>query len=84
MSDTSRRKFLAATGVTAAVGGAALVGTASAASAKPSARAARERVLVLVDDPKSDVVTLLVGEDEVVVRDRDLVTRILNAAGGTR
>jgi hypothetical protein len=28
------------------------------------------------------VVRLLVGEREVVVRDRDLVTRILNAAGG--
>lgn len=82
MSDTSRRKFLAATGVTAAAGGAALVGTASPATAAPSARAARERVLALVEDPRDDVVTLLVGEDEVVVRDRDLVTRLLNAAGG--
>jgi len=82
MSDTSRRKFLAATGATAAAGGVALVGTAPAATAAPSTRAARERVLALVDDPNGDVVTLLVGEDEVVVRDRDLVTRILNAAGG--
>jgi hypothetical protein len=83
MSDTSRRKFLAATGVSAAAGGAALVG-ATPATASSSTKAARERVLALVEDPKGDVVTLLVGEDEVVVRDRDLVTRILNAAGGTR
>ncbi len=83
MSDTSRRKFLAATGVTAAAGGAALVGAAPATAA-PSAKAARGRVLALVDDARGDTVTFLVGEDEVVVRDRDLVTRILNAAGGTR
>lgn len=83
MSDTSRRKFLAATGATAAVGGVALVATASAASAaRPHPEQARERVLAVVEDPSSDVVSLLVGEDEVVVRDRDLVTRILNAAGG--
>ena len=84
MSDTSRRKFLAATGVSAAAGGAALVGAAPAATAAPSAKAARERVLALVEDPKGDTVTLLVGENEVSVRDRDLVTRILNAAGGAR
>ncbi len=84
MSDTSRRKFLAATGVTAAAGGAALVGAGPAATAAPSAKAARGRVLAVVDDARGDTVTFLVGEDEVVVRDRDLVTRILNAAGGTR
>ncbi len=82
MSDTSRRKFLAATGATAAAGGVALVATAPQATAAPSAKRARQRVLALVEDPRGDVVTLLVGEDEVEVRDRDLVTRILNAAGG--
>ncbi len=83
MSDTSRRKFLAATGVTAAVGGAALVGTATAAAAaRPHPERARQRVLAVVDADDTDQVKLLVGEDEVVVRDRDLATRILNAAGG--
>ncbi len=83
MSDTDRRKFLAATGVTAAVGGAALVGSATAAqAARPHPKRARERVVALIDDPSTDVLTLLVGETEVVVHDRDLVTRILNAAGG--
>ncbi len=83
MSDTDRRKFLAATGVTAAVGGAALVGSATAAhAARPNPKRARQRVVAVIDDPTADALTLLVGEDEVVVRDRDLVTRILNAAGG--
>lgn len=83
MSETNRRKFLAATGVTAAAGGVALVGGSAAhAAATPHPHRAREQVMAVVDDPHGDVVTLLVGEGEVVVRDRDLVTRILNAAGG--
>ena len=83
MSETSRRKFIAATGVTAAVGGVALVATGSAAAAaRPHPERARQRVLAVVEDPTSDELTLLVGEDELVVHDRDLVTRILNAAGG--
>jgi hypothetical protein len=81
MSDTSRRKFLAVAGVGAAATATAL-GTAGAAEAKPSAKRATEPVLALVDDPKSGTVRLLVGEREVVVHDRDLATRLLNAAGG--
>jgi hypothetical protein len=34
-----------------------------------------------VSDAGSSELTLLVGEREVVLRDRDLVHRILNAAG---
>ncbi len=81
MSDTSRRKFLAAAGVGAAASAAAL-GTAGSAQAKPSPTRATEPVLALVDDPAKGTVRLLVGEREVVVHDRDLATRLLNAAGG--
>jgi Rieske Fe-S protein len=82
MSDTSRRGFIAAGGV--GVGAVAAVGAGAftaSASARPSADRARERVVAIVDDHNGDTVTLLVGEREVVVKDRDLVTRLLNAAG---
>ena len=38
--------------------------------------------MAYVEDHRSSTLRLLVGEREVVVHDRDLVTRILNAAGG--
>ena len=81
MSDTSRRKFLAAAGVGAAASAAAL-GTATSAEAKPSSKRAKEPVLALVDDHRKGTVRFLVGEREIVVEDRDLALRILNAAGG--
>lgn len=81
MSDTSRRKFLAAAGVGAAATATAL-GTAGSAEAKPSATRAKEPVLALVDDPAKGIVRLMVGDREVVVHDRDLAVRLLNAAGG--
>ncbi len=82
MSETSRRKFIAAAGVSAAAGTGALVASAPGArAARPSGRGATESVLVVVQ-PDTDAVQLLVGEREVVVRDRDLATRIRNAAGG--
>jgi hypothetical protein len=84
MSETSRRKFLAATGVGAAAAGTVAVtgGAASAARARRRADSARESVVAYVADHQSGELVLLVGEREVVVHDRDLVTRILNAAGG--
>lgn len=81
MSETSRRNFLAAAGVSAAAVGA--VGAAAgAAAAKPGVKRAQEPVVVLIDDHRSSEIRLLIGDREVVVHDRDLVTRILNAAGG--
>ena len=82
MSETSRRKFLAAAGVGAAAGTVAIAtgGGAAGATARPGA--AREPVLAVVPDHRSGEIRLLVGEREVVVHDRDLVARILNAAGG--
>ena len=80
MSDTSRRKFLAATGAGAVAGTVAVTGTATAAS--PRVGSAREPVVAYVHDHRLAEIRLLVGEREIVINDRDLVTRILNAAGG--
>ena len=88
MSDTSRRKFLAAAGIGAA-GTAGLMGslTDEAAAAAPAAatrnsKSAREPVVAYVEHHFSDRVHLMVGEREIVVHDPDLAARILNAAGG--
>ena len=81
MGDTSRRKFLAATGAGVAAG--AVVGiSGSAAEAATTRRrdAATEPVVAYVQDPRAGVLHLMVGEREVIVEDHDLVSRILNAA----
>ena len=73
MSETSRRKFLAAAGVGATAGTIALAtGAASAAEARRTSESANEPVLAIVDHTSSEL-RLLVGEREVVVHDRDLV-----------
>ena len=86
MSDTSRRKFLAAAGVGAAgtVGLTGISGSAEAASAEATRgqNSAKQPVVAYVEHHFSDRVHLMVGEREIVVHDRDLATRILNAAGG--
>lgn len=83
MSETSRRGLIAMTGAGAAAGAISLTaGRASAATAVPRADRATEPVVAIIDDASADRVRLHVGEREVVLRDRDLVTRILNAAGG--
>ncbi len=80
MSETNRRKFLAVAGAGAAAG---VVGIGVPASASIRAgQSARETVVAYVEDHRGSTVTLLVGEREVVVEDRDLVVRLLNAAGG--
>lgn len=83
MSDTSRRKFLAVAGAGAAAGTVAVTtGVAHAAEARRRPDSAQETVVAYVKDHRSSELRLMVGEREVVVHDRDLVTRILNAAGG--
>jgi len=83
MSDTSRRKFLAVAGVGAAAGTvAATTGSALASETRRKPDAAQEGVVAYVKDHRSSELRLMVGEREVVVHDRDLVNRILNAAGG--
>jgi hypothetical protein len=83
MSDTSRRKFLAVAGIGAAAGTVGLTGArASAAPATRNHDSARESVVAYIQHHDGDRVHLMVGEREIVVHDRNLVTRILNAAGG--
>jgi hypothetical protein len=83
MSETSRRQILAATGAGVAAGTVGLtIGPAQAGEARRTTSSARESVVAYVEDHRSDTLRLMVGEREVVVRDRDLVARILNAAGG--
>jgi hypothetical protein len=84
MSDTSRRKFLAAAGAgTAATAVVGLSGGAAEAVTSRRKHAATEQVVAFVQNPRSGVLHLMVGEREVVVEDHDLVARILNAAGGS-
>jgi hypothetical protein len=83
MSDTSRRKFLAAAGAgTAATAVVGLSGGAAEAVTSRHEHAATEQVVAFVQNPRSGVLHLMVGEREVIVEDHDLVARILNAAGG--
>jgi hypothetical protein len=83
MNDTSRRRFLGVAGAGAAVAGAAAVipGAAFAGETPRRSGGASESVVAYVGDARGSELTLLVGEREVVVRDRDLVRRLLDAAG---
>jgi hypothetical protein len=83
MSDTSRRKFLAAAGAgTAATAVVSLTGGTADAATTRGKGAATEPVVAYVQNPRAGVLHLMVGEREVIVEDHDLVARILNAAGG--
>ena len=84
MSETSRRRFIGVTGAgAAAVSAAALVpGPAFASQTHRRADSPTSPVVAYVSDVDSDEVTLMVDEREVVVHDRDLVHRLLNAARG--
>ena len=83
MGQTNRRTFLTGAGAGAAAGVVGLAAApATASAAVRNGHAARETVVAYVEDHEGSRVRLLVGEREVVVRDRDLVVRLLNAAGG--
>ncbi len=89
MSETNRRKFLAVTGMGAVAGTVGLTAGTVGLTAGPASAATRrltgsaqQPVVAYIEDHSSDELTLSVGEREVIVHDRDLVTRILNAAGG--
>jgi anti-sigma-K factor RskA len=84
MSETTRRNVIiaGATGAAAVIGVAGTTAVAQAATRTPQGRSAQEPVVAHVEDHASDTVTLMVGEREVVVHDRDLVVRLLDAAGG--
>jgi hypothetical protein len=88
MSESTRRTFLLASGA-----GAAAVGMAAAIPGVAAGQAAAQKVapatlpedatdlVAHVADPHSGTLTLLVGEREVVVHDRDLVARLARYAG---
>jgi hypothetical protein len=83
MSQTSRRTFLTVAGAGAAAGTvAATSGMAFAAETRRKVDSAKQPVVAYVRDHRSSELQLMVGEREVIVHDRDLVARILNAAGG--
>ena len=82
MSETNRRKFLAVTGAGAVRGAVGLTRRAGGRGRARREGSAQEPVVAYIEDHGSDELHLMAGEREVVVHDRDLVTRILNAAGG--
>jgi hypothetical protein len=80
VADSTRRGFLLMAGAgAAAVGAAAVVpkavGTRAAVKSTVSGP-----LVAYVKDAKAGKVSLLIGEREVVVHDRELVARLANAA----
>jgi hypothetical protein len=86
MAESSRRTFLVAAGVGAAAVGVATVSPAAAAAATtkgsstPAALPPGEPLVAYVSDAATGELTLLVGEREILIRDRDLVARLTHAA----
>jgi hypothetical protein len=83
MSETSRRRFIGVAGAGVAGAGATVLlpGAAASAQTQLTGKGATSPVVAYVEDAGSDTVVLMVDEREVVVHDRDLVNRLLNAAG---
>jgi hypothetical protein len=86
MSDSTRRTFLIASGASAAAVGMAAATPGVAAARTPEATLPSDAtdLVAHVADPHSGTLTLLVGEREVVVHDRDLVARLARAASRGR
>ncbi len=90
MTRATRRGFLAAAGAGAATAAAAAAApaafAASSGGSSPESRepaegsGSGEALVAHVADPRSGELSLLVGEDEVVVSDPDLVARLTRAA----
>jgi hypothetical protein len=85
MNEHSRRTFLITTGATAAAGAAAVSAPAAAAASAPKGRQDRGTaaqaesagaVVAYVSDASSGQVTVMRGEDEVVLTDHDLARRL--------
>jgi hypothetical protein len=81
MARASRRDFLVAAGTGAAAAGvlAAVPTAADAAPGKPPRNA--EPLVAHIADPDGAELIIHRGERSTVVRDRDLVVRLLRAAG---
>ncbi|WP_426561466.1 hypothetical protein ACPPVT_14655 [Angustibacter sp. McL0619] len=84
MNEHSRRTFLITTGATAAVGAVAVSAPGAAASSATQAQKASAGqqiepgapVVAYVSDVASGQVTVMRGEDEVVLTDHDLARRL--------
>jgi hypothetical protein len=90
MSDHSRRTFLTGTGAVAlgavalTTGGPAPAGAATAEAAEPSsapAAGSHEPVVAYVTDLTAGRITVMRGDDEVVVTDHALAQRIARKVG---
>ncbi len=84
MSDATRRTFLAVAG-TGATAAAAVVAAPGASAAPTSVAADRHEdaghpLVAQVQDPASGRLTIMYGEEEVIVHDADLVRRLTRAA----
>jgi hypothetical protein len=85
MSNPSRRIVLAAagTGAAAAAALASAPGASAANHASPdAAEPAGEPLVAHIEDVASGRLSILFGEEEVVVQDADLVRRLTRAARG--
>ena len=85
MANATRRGFLAAAGTGTAIAVVATAGRADAAprSNEEAIEALNGAVLIaFIDDPRSGVLSLMVGEDEVEIHDPALVRRLVKATGG--
>jgi hypothetical protein len=85
MAHATRRGVLAAAGTGTVIAVVATAGRATAAprSHEEAVEALDGAVLVAyIDDPRSGVVSLMVGEDEVEIHDPALVRRLVEVAGG--
>ncbi len=83
MSGSTRRNFLIASGaagVVAAVSTAADAATPHPTRTEVSTPAGAQPLVAHIADPASGALTILVGDREVEVHDRDLVGRITRAA----
>ena len=89
MSDSTRRGFLKIAGAGAAVGAAAATAVVRSDGGEPAASTGRSvtalpagasgPLVAYVRDVRAAEVSVLVGETEVVVQDRDLVARLAGA-----
>lgn len=87
MSEATRRTFLTTSGIGVAAVGAAAISSATPAvgsaepitAALPDVSGAEGMLVAFVHDVRAGAVSLMVGEKEILVQDRDLVARLLQA-----
>lgn len=82
MNESTRRGFLGMAGAgAAAIGAAAFAPVALGKDEGRRSITSAQPLVAHVTDPRRGQLSLMVGEREVVVQDRDLVARLIDAAG---